>query len=265
MTIVDSLWQRSPRFWSFLGKRLSPRGYLGLHLTLGFIIALVAFVAFENLAEQVVESQGIVRFDQQLAMALYENVNPIEVALFHGITNLGGRGATIVLGFGVGLWLLIRRHRLLLISWIVAVLGNSALNAALKISFQRARPTFEEPLLTETFYSFPSGHAMGSVVIYGMLAYIINVLWVDSLWKTILFDCLVVWFILFIGFSRMYLGVHYFSDIIGGYVAGVGWLAIVITGTEVARRRKLLSSPKVSMVSVDRQSSRLKRSPRTGQ
>lgn len=235
--IAHKLWQTSPRFWGFLGRRLSPDSYLGLHLTVGFIISFITFVMFGNLAEQVVEAEGVVRFDQELANALYQNANALEITLFHLITNLGGRMATIVIGLGVALWLLLRQHKLLLISWAVAIIGNSVLNFVLKFAFQRARPTFDNPLLVESFYSFPSGHAMGSVVMYGMLAYILSVLVADLRWKRMALACITIWFILFIGFSRMYLGVHYFSDIAAGYAAGLGWLTIVITGTEVARRR----------------------------
>ena len=245
--IARTLWQTSPRFWRFLSQRLSPDGYLGLHLTIGFIISFIAFVTFGNIAEQVVEAEGVVRFDQALATALHQNANALTVTLFHLITNLGGLMATIVIGLGVALWLYISQHKRLLISWTVAIIGNSILNMLLKLAFQRARPSFENPLLVESFYSFPSGHAMGSVVMYGMLAYILSVLVADLRWKRMALACITIWFVLFIGFSRMYLGVHYFSDIAAGFVAGLGWLTIVITGTEVARRRQKGQDQPVSL------------------
>ncbi|MCB0194114.1 MAG: phosphatase PAP2 family protein [Anaerolineae bacterium] len=242
---VSNLWKINPSLWKFLGRRLSSQGYLILHLLIGFIITYLAFTTFGGLADQVVESEGVVHFDQDLATALHENANDFQSTLFRVITDFGGRIATIVIGLGVGLWLLLRKHKILLVSWAVAILGSSLLNAVLKLAYQRSRPTFENPLLVETFYSFPSGHAMGSVIIYGMLAYILNVLFADTAWKRVVLICITAWFILFIGFSRMYLGVHYFSDVVGGYIAGIGWLAIVVTGTEIARRqsKKETSSP----------------------
>lgn len=239
-TVANVLWKTRPDFWRFLGHRLSPTGYLGLHLTLGFTVSLVSCVIFGSLAKQVVEAQELVRFDQELATALYQNAKAFEVTFFRTVTNFGGREAIITIGLPMIIWLLLRKQKLLLLSWVVAIIGSSTLNAALKLTFQRARPTFEEPLLIATFYSFPSGHAMGSVVLYGMLVYIFNISLVDRRWIRVALICLAVWFILFIGFSRIYLGVHYFSDILAGYAAGVGWLAIVITGTELVRRKMKL-------------------------
>ncbi len=238
LPIIDKLRHSNPRLWLFFKNHLSPRGYLALHLTIGFIVAVMALSAFNGVAEHIVESGPLVRFDQRLATALYQNTTAPEALLFRVVTNFAGRAATIGVGIGVGLWLVIRKKKLLLASWIVALAGNSLLNGVLKLTFQRARPSFDDPLLVENFYSFPSGHAMGSIVIYGMLTYILAVTLIDTAWKKMILISLTILIIFFIGFSRMYLGVHYFSDILAGYAAGTGWLAIVITGTEITRRRE---------------------------
>jgi undecaprenyl-diphosphatase len=236
LSLVQKLAQRSPWLWSFLRQRLSPQGYLGIHLTLGLIIGFISFRLFAVIAEIVLESEAVAQFDQALVSALHHNAHPTAVTFFLIITDLAGRYATIGIGLIVGLILLLYRQRLLLISWVVTQLGGSLLNTGLKSIFQRARPEFENPFLVEANWSFPSGHAMGSLIIYGMLTYLLVILLNRYLEKVIL--VIAVALILLIGFSRMYLGVHYFSDILAGYVAGVGWLAITISGTEVARRRK---------------------------
>jgi len=236
LTLVQKLARRSPWLWAFLRQRLSPQGYLGLHLTVGLIIGFISFRLFAVITEIVLESQAIAQFDQALVGALHHNAHPTAVTFFLIITDLAGRYATIGIGFVVGLILLLYRERLLLISWLVTLFGGSLLNTGLKAIFQRARPEFENPFLVEANFSFPSGHAMGSLIIYGMLTYLLVILLNRYLEKVIL--VIAVALILLIGFSRMYLGVHYFSDIVAGYVAGVGWLAITISGTEVARRRK---------------------------
>ncbi len=233
---------RYPSIWKFMGRRLSPGGYLGLHLTIGIVLTVVALVIFYNLAAEVVHRRTLVEFDAALAQTLYDNVTPVEVKIFQIVTQLGGRLATFVIGIGVGLILIFYRRHLLLLTWAVAILGNSLLNAVLKALFQRKRPEFPNPFLVESNWSFPSGHAMGAVVIYGMLVYLLVVFIKSRVNKFIVVN-LVIIFIILIGVSRLYLGVHFFSDVIAGYVAGAGWLAIVISGAEVARRRRTAVQP----------------------
>jgi undecaprenyl-diphosphatase len=245
--IVQRVRQRYPQLDPFYKHRLSPHGYLLIYLAVGLVLSLVAFSGFSTLAEEVTEQDPLVYFDQVLATTLHRNVTPIEIQFFKIVTSLAGRIGSIVIGVGVGLVLLALRRRLLLISWVVAVLGNSLLNAVLKAVFQRMRPEFADPILTAPNYSFPSGHAMGSVVMYGMLTYLLFILLKGRLKRSIV--VVAVTLILVIGLSRLYLGVHYFSDVLAGFMVGFGWLAIVIVGTEAARRRKrlrqrLASTPK---------------------
>jgi membrane-associated phospholipid phosphatase len=115
------------------------------------------------------------------------------------------------------------------------VAGSALLNWLLKGLFQRPRPHFAHPLVVETSYSFPSGHAMESFVVYGMLAYL-AVLWLRSWEARMAAVCGAALVVVLIGFSRMYLGVHYFSDVVAGYAAGGVWLSALMTGAETIRR-----------------------------
>lgn len=235
LSVIKHWREQHPRSWTFLGRRLSPHGYLGLHLTLGLLLTVLAVNLFAGIADVVIEDHSVTQFDQTLAVALHKNAIPGEVAFFNLITNFGGRIATFGLGFAVGIILLIRRHYVLLIGWIVALAGGGIINAILKAYFQRPRPEFDNPFITETNWSFPSGHAMGSVIIYGMLAYFLILLLNRYMGEIVMMGTVTL--ILLIGFSRLFLGVHYFSDVVAGYIAGAGWLAVTISGTEVARRR----------------------------
>jgi undecaprenyl-diphosphatase len=143
----------------------------------------------------------------------------------------------VLLGVIVAAILAWGRRWVFLGSWLAAVAGSAVLNHLLKVLFARPRPHFEHPLLVETSYSFPSGHAMESFVVYGMLAYF-AVLALRS-WESRGAALLVV----LIGFSRMYLGVHYLSDVLAGYAAGGVWLSALITGTETIRRSKNETKP----------------------
>lgn len=231
---VRRLLDRYPRLWSVLGARFSPDSYLGLHLTLGVLFMLAAGFLFGSLADQVLEEESLVRFDLDLAAALHQNASPLEARIFRVVTGFAGTPVLVVIGVTVGLALAQRRRWLLLVSWAVTVPGGGLANTLLKAIFQRPRPEFETPLLVEHFWSFPSAHAMMSLVTYGMLAYLLLIFVKPHLARLGL--ALLVTLVLLIGFSRLYLGVHYFSDVMGGYAAGSVWLAIMISGTEVARR-----------------------------
>lgn len=237
LPLARHLRQKYPVLWSFLGRRLSPGGYLGIHLTIGIVLAVLAVAFFSNIAGGVMVEKDLVEFDAALSVSLYENANPAEVTVFNTITQLAGRGATILVGVVIGIALVIYSRWLFLFGWMAAILGNSILNATLKAIFQRARPQFPNPFLVEANWSFPSGHAMGAVVLYGMLGYLFVTIINASINKFLLVSFIIT-LVLLIGFSRLYLGVHFFSDVVAGYVAGAGWLAIVISGIEVARRRK---------------------------
>lgn len=233
---VRRLRQRYPRVWSFLGERLSPDSYLGLHLTLGLLLSFIALNIFTGISDEVVEQEELAEFDHALAMALYEQASPDQIAVFKMITDLGDTPVLAVVGVGVGLVLLIRRRWLLLASWVITLAGGGLLNTTLKAFFQRSRPEFVSPFVVESGWSFPSGHAMGSLITYGMLAYLLVLMMNRSLEKLIIMGAVAL--VLLIGFSRLYLGVHYLSDVVAGYAAATVWLAASISGTEVARRRK---------------------------
>jgi undecaprenyl-diphosphatase len=132
-------------------------------------------------------------------------------------------------------FLIRKRERFWLLALTVAVPGGMLLNVALKHAFQRARPVFEEPLLSLGTYSFPSGHAAGSTVFYGILAaYLICNL---RLWRwRLLIAMSSVVLVSLVALSRMYLGVHYLSDVVAGIVESIGWLAFILTSVAFMRQ-----------------------------
>ena len=137
-------------------------------------------------------------------------------------------------GLVVAIALVIRREGLLVEGWIIALLGGEVLSETLKRIIHRPRPPFSV-ILTSQSWSFPSGHAMESLVAYGMAAYLMITLLPGTRTRRRVIILGATTLILAIGFSRMYLGVHYFSDVVGGFAAGALWLAMCISGLEVAR------------------------------
>jgi membrane protein DedA with SNARE-associated domain/membrane-associated phospholipid phosphatase len=221
----------------WLLRRLTPGQYLGLHLTIGLLAAAGGLWLFGGLAEDLLTGDPIVRFDRALDAYLHARATPPLTTFFLIITAFGSIEPLVLLGVIMAAFLAWGRRWVFLGSWLAAVAGSAVLNHLLKELFARPRPHFEHPLLVETSYSFPSGHAMESFVVYGMLAYF-AVLALRTWESRVGVVCGAALLVVLIGFSRMYLGVHYLSDVLAGYAAGAVWLSALITGVETIRRSK---------------------------
>jgi membrane protein DedA with SNARE-associated domain/membrane-associated phospholipid phosphatase len=221
----------------WLLRRLTPGQYLGLHLTIGLLAAAGGLWLFGGLAEDLLTGDPIVRFDRALDAYLHARATPPLTTFFLIITAFGSIEPLVLLGVVMAAFLAWGRRWVFLGSWLAAVAGSAVLNHLLKGLFARPRPHFEHPLLVETSYSFPSGHAMESFVVYGMLAYF-AVLALRTWESRVGVVCGAALLVVLIGFSRMYLGVHYLSDVLAGYAAGAVWLSALITGVETIRRSK---------------------------
>jgi membrane protein DedA with SNARE-associated domain/membrane-associated phospholipid phosphatase len=228
--------QQHPKTWAFVARRFAATEYLGLHLTIGLGLSLGALWLFGGIAEDIIHHDPLVQFDLTIANVIYRHATPMGVAVAKGVSLLGSPGFIAAWGLVVVGLLLVRRRDLLLGGWVAALAGGGLLDIALKRVFHRTRPVWDVPLLTAVGWSFPSGHAMGSLVAYGMLAYLLVRQTHRRRHRLAIIACATL-LILLIGLSRMCLGVHYFSDVIGGYAAGVVWLAACVSGLEVVRRR----------------------------
>jgi undecaprenyl-diphosphatase len=116
--------------------------------------------------------------------------------------------------------------------WMISQAGGAVLNETLKAVFARPRPDGAERVLFGDSWSFPSGHAMGTFVLCGVAAYI--VLRTIRSWtaRALLVGLALAWS-LAMGFSRIYLGVHYVSDVAAGFLVGAAWVAVCVSGMEV--------------------------------
>ena len=221
----------------WLLRRLRPGQYLGLHLTIGLLAAAGGLWLFGGLAEDLLTGDPIVAFDRALDDYLHARATPPLTTFFLIVTAFGSIEIIVLLWVVMATFLAWGQRWLFLGSWFAAVAGSAVLNQVLKGLFARPRPHFEHPLLVETSYSFPSGHAMESFVVYGMMAYfaVLALRTWEQRVSVVLGAALLV---VLIGFSRLYLGVHYFSDVLAGYAAGGVWLSALITGAEKIRRSK---------------------------
>jgi hypothetical protein len=226
---------RYPRFWTFAAARFAPGEYLGLHLTVGLAVSIASLWVFVALTEEVLHHEAITRLDATVLDWTRAHSTPAGHAIAVTVSAIGAPRAIVSLGLMGAVWLARRRQWLFLETWIIALIGGEALNEILKHLIQRPRPE-HSAILSSQSWSFPSAHAMESLIGYGMLAYGLFVLvsWPRRRLRYLALGTTLL--ILLIGWSRIYLGVHYVSDVIGGYTAGLIWLAACISGVEVARR-----------------------------
>jgi undecaprenyl-diphosphatase len=157
------------------------------------------------------------------------------------VTTLGSPVVMAILTVVVAAVLARRRWWILLVAWLAANAGGGVLDLALKHVIHRARPTGADAFLYGSSFSFPSGHAMGSLIGYGMLVYLLITNWTWARRHRTGIVVTTALLVLAIGLSRLYLGVHFLSDVIGGFAAGAVWLAVCITGAELALRQRGLA------------------------
>ena len=208
----------------------------------GLLITIGCSCLFIALTVGALIEGPLVRFDRWVANSLHVHASDALILTdsFRVVGVLGSLEALAPVSVLVAVALLLHRHWSALVAWLVAVLGGEGLNLLLKDLFARPRPHFAHPLVVETSYSFPSGQAMASLVAYGMLTYFALLTFRSKGKRAVSVGGASVLVIL-IGFSRLYLGAHYVSDVVGGFVAGGAWLSAVITGWEAMRRRDLAS------------------------
>ena len=209
------------------------RHYFSLRLIVGFGLSALCLWLFAEIADEVSEKETLTLIDSALVHALYEMATAQSTAIFRFISLFGSQ-IVFVLTLLVALLYFWKRLWLYLGVWLIALIGGQALNLLLKALFARARPVFEVPLEIEHNYAFPSGHAMMSMIAYGMLAYF-TILAVKNVRLRILIVFAAALVVVLIGISRMYLGVHFLSDVVGGYAAGGLWLATCIGAMNVVR------------------------------
>ncbi|MFY9561696.1 MAG: bifunctional DedA family/phosphatase PAP2 family protein [Terriglobales bacterium] len=240
--IFQRFQKRHPEAWEFIVRRFQPGEYLGLHLTLGLLVSIAALWLFGGVTEDVIHHDPLTRLDVTLLEWLHTNSTKTGLTIFAAISSLGSAWAITALGVLISIMLAVRRYWLLLAGWMAALAGAGVLDTLLKHMIRRPRPAYASAFLHDYSFSFPSGHAMGSLVAYGMLAYLIAILWTKRWQVRVAVVITAVVLILAIGASRLYLGVHYFSDVIAGFAAGVLWLSACITGIEIVRRQRVESS-----------------------
>lgn len=188
------------------------------------------------IAEDVVTGDPLTVVDAQLSAWLHAHSTPLLTELFARITLLGSTVLAGMIAGLVALYLLWRRQLYWFGAFVLSVYGGMILNRLLKYSFQRARPRFDDPIFAFTGYSFPSGHTMTATVVYGAIAVLVFTKNKSrALRMAVIASASLV--IGLVGFSRIYLGAHYLSDVLGAIAEGLAWLSLCFTGIYFFWRR----------------------------
>jgi undecaprenyl-diphosphatase len=215
-------------------------------------LSLVTLMAFLVITEHIREDHSeLDQFDHRVAEAMEQHAadHPAFLPVMGALTFAGGIPVMSVLAVAGTAILFWRRRWLLGIVWVLAAGGGALLDLTLKDNIDRRRPGNPDAMVSETNPSFPSGHAMGSVVGYGMLGYVL-LMRQRRRWVRLAVATGLIALVLSIGVSRIYLRAHYLSDVIGGFCIGTVWLAACISAHELVRRRAGLT-PAYAVVHVN--------------
>jgi membrane-associated phospholipid phosphatase len=233
-------WHWLHRGNKFLAKRLSTDTYVGLHLTVSFLVAAIAIWVGSELLDAVLDNRTLVHYDIVVATWIHGHVNPTGIAVSQLISEIGSpttMGVIAVIGGAIVIW---RRRFTLLVAWIAAFGGGGLLEKLLKVLVHRHRPRFTPTGPEEVSLSFPSGHTMMCMIGVSMVLYALFVpKKFGNPWRGIIGGVGVA-LVLAVGISRVYLGAHYPSDVLGGMLAGAGWVAICVGVRGIAKHQQIL-------------------------
>jgi undecaprenyl-diphosphatase len=218
-------------------------GALGIFVVAGAVIAAVGTWFFSEIAETVMAG-GTQSFDETILRWIYAHHSPALDATMIEITALG-TGTVVLMIVGVAaLFLTLTKHKYSALLLLVATAGGLALDMVLKLRFDRPRPHVFAWGTNAVSSSFPSGHAMSAAIVYSTVAYLAARLqkhrW--SRWLTMLISIVVI---LLICSSRLYLGVHYPSDVLAGVVIGLAWAGFCMALLEAVQRFSQRRAPEV--------------------
>lgn len=207
---------------------------VGVFLLAGLALMLVLVIGFTALAEAMVEGHTT-RIDEDVLRWMDRNGTATLDVLALEITSLGSGVVVLTMAAVASVFLWVSRHRYSVVMLWVAMLGSAILSSTLKAFFDRERPQifpWRTPHAGEA--SFPSGHSMTAMVGYATLAYLIARLEPSPLLRRLTFGVAAL-IIVLVGLTRMYLGVHWPSDVLGGFAIGLAWASFCALGIEAVR------------------------------
>lgn len=203
----------------------------------GLLIFATMTLTLGEISEDIINHEPITVADVQLSNWLHAHTSPLLTNVMFVVTYFGSTVMVSCIAVGLGLYLLWRRQFYWLAILILAVPGGALLNRLLKYFLQRDRPHFDDPILKLTSYSFPSGHTMIATVLYGVIAAYVFTQTND--WRSrVLIIVAAAFLITAVACSRIYLGAHYLSDVLGAMAEGLAWLSLCLTAVHSVRHSR---------------------------
>lgn len=218
-------------------KTATAPGLILRHVILGVLFSVVFTVVFVRLFDFVADSKNVTPFDRDLLSFMNHHRDPF---LTQAATVLAHMGSpTVVVGIALAAavaGLLNRRIRGAAWTLPIAVIGAGIIIQSVKMLMHRPRPTLYTPLLHEGGFSFPSGHSLIAMVVYGLLGYFALHLFKNEAARMAI-RIVTVLVVFSIGLSRVYVQVHYPTDVLAGWTAGIPWLVACLGLHEVLTHR----------------------------
>lgn len=236
LAAVREFRRRNPRTAGFIANRFNPKVFTGLPLTLILIVFGINLALLSELAESVVESNSIVALDKSFTALLFSMRIDWLSQIMYGATQLGEQWAVFVVGGIMSVTFLIRKKYVALVAFWLALAGVGISTRYGKTFISRDRPANVAYYEVE-HSSFPSGHATTALAQYGLIAYFLYRHYRKRRQRQLIVGAAAA-LIMVVGFSRIYLGVHYLSDVLAGFLLGTLWLLVGISLMEVMVYRR---------------------------
>jgi undecaprenyl-diphosphatase len=216
-------------------RRLDPIERYGLRITLFAVAFLLVAIPFGTLLGQVITDGPATRWDSDIAEWLHRHVEdrPLVVDVLEVVSFLGKPVFLFVLLGAPAVWLVKEQRWHLAMFLVVTSTSGGLVDTVVKEAVARPRPFLENPVSSARGQSFPSGHAMSATVCYGALFLAFGVLLDDTNRRRV--GVAVAALVVAIGGTRLALGVHYVTDVLGGFALGLAWLAASVAAWEIWR------------------------------
>ncbi len=208
---------------------------LGTTLFVGMLTAIAALFFFAWLSDEMLEGD-FESFDDAVRAFVHQFAFPALTGVMQLASFLGSTLFLVLFGIAAVTTFHLLKRRRATVLYAITTIGSAVLLVTLKIAFKRIRPEPFFDTILPASYSFPSGHSLASFCFYGALAAIITVR-VEKLWLKIIVWTAAAFLILLIGISRIYLGVHYPSDVLAGFVVGLIWVTTIAVGDKLVHAK----------------------------
>ncbi len=224
--------------WEFLRDRVRAGGWYGLNLTIALMLFIVAAFSFGEIVEDLIDKESLFYLDFRIQRLAEGVISPGVTRFMVDMTNLGGVYVVLLTIAIIFVYLLHKRGWWDLFSFFLAAGLGEILLILLKLLFHRPRPAHQ--LAMAHGYSFPSGHAFIATIVYGFLIYVTWRLFKSEALRFTI-SAISILLIVLVGISRIYLKVHWLTDVLGGYAAGLAWLVLSVS---IVNTMKHMTAPR---------------------